>query len=1098
MSTEQILKLQPDRTLYLRGFDGTGAAASLSQTSPTGFTVCGVFRDMADFCVLVLYDADNTFEHYSVRYLPSFDLSGMVLNFNLSYQGLQPIDSAKFSWIDWAQLDVIDTAGEPKSPAIKLWDHATLVSGNYSVAQGTYTLTAPNGCTVYDRLTLFVNNTSFDFVANGGESAAEVAQWFASYVNGYDWSSFANSSVSVIASTDDSGHLTLKYARTGRVNVEGTSVEWIDPTAGGLPIGLKFPGIAAGSTIYIAGVAYTVAAVNSATSLTLTAGGGSRTSVPYLAEYGGSDGNSLAVYMVVRPGNIGLQVDNPVLQLAGGNSDGVTWNVSIDFSALGIDQVRQAWITFAPRLPSSSTYRDTEWTARFSNWSVADPGNKRTLQIAGPASLRIGNDEGGACVYSGAGWKIQGANNYWRGFARVTAEPGDSATVSYAATQAHDLYLGTSLYLDRGIVSVTLDGDLPTNLDCFLNVGSEVVARRFLRQGVAAGAHTITFTLQNVNHQPHQIVDGIDVSGFNFIFDYIEAAVPTANIDDAMVTYDNVSPALDFDTDATYKMSPQRLLWHLLKLGFRGQLNEYLGVFWWNQRKRAGGIWNSAVVTFAGPWADNEFIQIAIGGFTIYKSVIYWDTPDTIAQHFVFYINSATISTWAEKTGSGEITIHTRTPNWGDTLSAVAKKADGTILDGTITVSGSIDKGTEGVWQVDPSADNPINFPIRQWHTDLFNEVKAAGLLITTSFSMELVYPPDDGTLANAWEARFYDGSPVPTDTGFAHLLSSQCSFIDNMTQFQKSVYTEMAGLQSAAGLTPWLQFGEFLWWFFSSMAQSVDSCSSTDPVSIGLVNPHGMSTGDRVVITGVRGCTSVNGTWSIIVTDATHFTVPVSANADWVSGSGQARGGTMAYYDQVTAAAAQTALGRPLYKFTCQDDDPSINAGADASFLAARLKAHIDAIRTAVLAPYPDAKFEILYPNDVNNPVCFLGPGVQYPQGGRLNAAVNLPPEWQVKAGSGLDRFKVEALSWGATYLHMDLAHQAIVFALTSPMSWDKADVAYLVPWFNGTCPWPREFALASTRGLQLINFWAYDHLSLMSWPLPLPKWLQRSSFQG
>src|SRR5690242_21886352 len=76
MSTEQILKLQPDRTLYLRGFSGTGAAASLCQTSPTGFTVYGVFRDMADFAVLVLYDADNIFEHYSVKYLPSFDYLG--------------------------------------------------------------------------------------------------------------------------------------------------------------------------------------------------------------------------------------------------------------------------------------------------------------------------------------------------------------------------------------------------------------------------------------------------------------------------------------------------------------------------------------------------------------------------------------------------------------------------------------------------------------------------------------------------------------------------------------------------------------------------------------------------------------------------------------------------------------------------------------------------------------------------------------------------------------------------------------------------------------------------------------------------------------
>ncbi len=168
MSTEQILKLQPDRTLYLRGFDGTGAAASLCQTSPTGFTVNGVFRDMADFCVLVLYEADNTFEHYSVRYLPNFDLSGMVLNFDLSYEGLQPIDSAKFSWIDWAQLDVLDPLGVSSQP--RLWDYATLVSGNYSVAQGTYTFSAPGGCIIYDRLTLFVNNADFDFIAGGGET----------------------------------------------------------------------------------------------------------------------------------------------------------------------------------------------------------------------------------------------------------------------------------------------------------------------------------------------------------------------------------------------------------------------------------------------------------------------------------------------------------------------------------------------------------------------------------------------------------------------------------------------------------------------------------------------------------------------------------------------------------------------------------------------------------------------------------------------------------------------------------------------------------------------------------------------------------------
>ena len=1033
---------------------------------------------MADFCVLVVYDADNIFEHYSVRYLPDFDLSALALSFDLNYQGLQPIDSAKFSWIDWAQLDVITSAGVPQQ--VVLWDHATLVSGSYSVAQGTFTFSAPGGCDKYDRLTLFVNNTSFDFVAGGGETATAVATFFANYINQYDWSQFANNSVAVIAAAIGD-QLTIKYARTGRVNVSGTTVTWTtDPN---LPAGIKFPGIAAGSTIYIDGLAYTVASVNSPTTLTLTSAAPSQTDVPYLAEYGGLDGNGLTIYIVPRTPNVTLTVDKTALPLTGGNSDNVTWNIQLDFSALGLDSIRQAWFTFAPQLPSNRTYIDTEFTAKFSNWQITDPNNISTLQIAGPGSARVGNADN-SCSYSSSGWLVQAANNYWHGFARVTHVPGSSVSITYACSQTHNLYLGTSLYSDRGIVGLTLDGDTSTALNCYLDVESEVVTRRIVRTSVAPGTHVLTITL---------------TSGTNFIFDYIEAAVPAPNIPDPIVTYPNVSPALDFDTDATYKMSPQRLLWHLQKLGFRGHLNEYLGVFWWNQRKRAVATFHSAVVTVGGTITNNDYAEINIGGFVIRKSIITWDTVDTIADHFVYYINSASVAVWAAVTGTGQFTIYPRTPNWGVSEFTLSTNPTGTATE-TLTYTGDINTGNPGIWQVDPSASNPLNFAIQQWHADLFNGVAAAGLLITTSFSMELVNPPDDGTVANAWAARFYDGTAVSTDTGFANLVSTQCSFIPNMTAYQQSVFTAMAGLQATAGLTPWLQFGEFLWWFYSSLDPidtKIASLSGTTSVTITLTDPHGMSTGDRVVITGVGGCTSANGTWSITVSNAYTFSIPVAPNAGW-TGGGNVYGGSMAYYDAVTSATAQTALGRPLYKFTCQDDDPTVNSGADTAFLASRLKAHTDAISSAVLAQYPSAKFEVLYPNDVNNPVCLLGFGGNGPQGGRLNAAVNLPPQWLTQQGSGLDSFKVEALSWGATYLNMDLANQAIVFALTAPLSWNTSNIAYLIPWYTGTCPWPREFNLASTRGLQLINFWAYDHLALMSWPIPLPISLERSFFEG
>ena len=59
MPTEAIYKLEPHRTMYLRGFDRRGCAASLNNASASGFTVSGVFSDQADFAVLVLFDADK-------------------------------------------------------------------------------------------------------------------------------------------------------------------------------------------------------------------------------------------------------------------------------------------------------------------------------------------------------------------------------------------------------------------------------------------------------------------------------------------------------------------------------------------------------------------------------------------------------------------------------------------------------------------------------------------------------------------------------------------------------------------------------------------------------------------------------------------------------------------------------------------------------------------------------------------------------------------------------------------------------------------------------------------------------------------------------
>ena len=65
---DSVLKLQPHRTMALQGFDDYGAAAALWGASDTGFTVSGVFRDLADFAVLVLFQKDDPFGHPRFSY----------------------------------------------------------------------------------------------------------------------------------------------------------------------------------------------------------------------------------------------------------------------------------------------------------------------------------------------------------------------------------------------------------------------------------------------------------------------------------------------------------------------------------------------------------------------------------------------------------------------------------------------------------------------------------------------------------------------------------------------------------------------------------------------------------------------------------------------------------------------------------------------------------------------------------------------------------------------------------------------------------------------------------------------------------------------
>ena len=105
-------------------------------------------------------------------------------------------------------------------------------------------------------------------------------------------------------------------------------------------------------------------------------------------------------------------------------------------------------------------------------------------------------------------------------------------------------------------------------------------------------------------------------------------AVVAGDLPDPLPAQTFVTPALDYSTDHTYKLPPARILWMLDQLGCKGPLNEYLGIFWWNERLRVGGAIPELHVEFGGQFAPGDQVFLNIGGQTLGKSLLLAEPAD--------------------------------------------------------------------------------------------------------------------------------------------------------------------------------------------------------------------------------------------------------------------------------------------------------------------------------------------------------------------------------------------------------------------------------------------------------------------------------------
>ena len=111
-------------------------------------------------------------------------------------------------------------------------------------------------------------------------------------------------------------------------------------------------------------------------------------------------------------------------KLTGGASE-TSFHLHIDFTAAGIDDLFEAWLTHGPHptYDSGATnaalvpFAPTDFSVAFSNWTITDPGNVTPLKVAGIGSVAVGSNDAWA-VYAGTGWTLQ-AGFYYQGYAKV-------------------------------------------------------------------------------------------------------------------------------------------------------------------------------------------------------------------------------------------------------------------------------------------------------------------------------------------------------------------------------------------------------------------------------------------------------------------------------------------------------------------------------------------------------------------------------------------------------------------------------------------------------------------------------------------------------
>jgi hypothetical protein len=184
-----------------------------------------------------------------------------------------------------------------------------------------------------------------------------------------------------------------------------------------------------------------------------------------------------------------------------------------------------------------------------------------------------------------------------------------------------------------------------------------------------------------------------------------------------------------------------------------------------------------------------------------------------------------------------------------------------------------------------------------------------------------------------------------------------------------------------------------------------------------------------------------------------------------------------MPFYDSYTRSAFASRYGREMAVLNGTEDP--VRYPEECAFLAGLVGTFTSSVIDFVRKSYPDVRFEVLYPADVNEPA--------------LNTAVNLPrSDW---SPAKLDCFKTENFTFTGSR-NLDKARDSIGLPLRLGFARNRS--SHLVGVGEYTTPWLKESELAAGEGLESVVLFALDQYCFIGYGTPPRAQHGRSVFMG